>query len=474
MQCLRCGTVLSGRFCHACGFDVLTPSYLCPRCGAGFAGFVCPFCGLPVGSAPYAPQPQSGTALRSAGTVIWSAAMVLFVVLLVAELATLAYTSGLVINGSLAGGPLPIDLYVLAPYPVGASYDVPASVFLAYYTLLVVSIALSYAHSVAKDGRLTVRTFVRPIAELSHRFESRSAIVATGQVFLAIFFFQGAYLFALWLVGFVPEAPTFPGTAPDWYPYFALTNASVYEEFATRLLYVGVPLFLGALALSFGRRGSAPSLGKSRVSLLRHLLGGTITRDSPRSMILLAGVFLLLSSLIFGLAHVPAWGWWKFPPTFVAGLALGYLFLRSGLFAAILFHFATDYLAAMALLTEGNIGALAVLAVVILTFMAFGAVFFGWYLVYVARLAAQLSDRWWPRPQAAAVAAPVAAVPPYMRLPTPPPVAPIPPTYMPPRAPALAPSYGTAPVAYTCPRCGWREARYAEGRFTCLRCGQVS
>src|SRR2546426_12218059 len=121
MMCPRCGTILTGRFCHTCGFDASMPAFICPRCGGGFAGYVCPFCGLPVG-APYVSAPPSRNALGAVGTVFWSIAMVLFVALLVAELAVLAYATGLVVNGSLASGPRFIDLYVLAPFPVGASY----------------------------------------------------------------------------------------------------------------------------------------------------------------------------------------------------------------------------------------------------------------------------------------------------------------------------------------------------------------
>ena len=67
-----------------------------------------------------------------------------------------------------------------------------------------------------------------------------------------------------------------------------------------------------------------------------------MSRKSPRAVLLPASLFLLASSIVFGLAHGPGYGDWKIAPVAVAGLAMGYLFLRHGLHVAIMFHFATD------------------------------------------------------------------------------------------------------------------------------------
>ena len=47
---------------------------------------------------------------------------------------------------------------------------------------------------------------------------------------------------------------------------------------------------------------------------------------------------------MFGFAHSFNWDLYKVLPAFLAGLAMGYLFLKFGLYAAIMFHFFTDYL----------------------------------------------------------------------------------------------------------------------------------
>jgi len=41
------------------------------------------------------------------------------------------------------------------------------------------------------------------------------------------------------------------------------------------------------------------------------------------------------------------------------------------------------------------------------------------------------------------------------------------PTYVP-------PPYGYPPVRFQCPSCGWVEARYDAGHFTCTRCGRTA
>ncbi len=55
---------------------------------------------------------------------------------------------------------------------------------------------------------------------------------------------------------------------------------------------------------------------------------------------------IILSASLFGLAHMSGWSAWKVIPTFLFGVAAGYLFYKKGLHAAILIHFATDYLTA--------------------------------------------------------------------------------------------------------------------------------
>lgn len=424
------------------------------------------------------PQPR-GSVFRSVMSVSWSLSIILFLVLVAVNLAALAYASTLVVDGAMAGGPRYIDLYVLAPYPVGERFDAEASTFLLYFSLVVGAIVAAYVWHGVRDAKATGKAFARPLDQLRARLESRSAWVATGQVFLAATFFQFAFILLVLAAGGDASAPDSGGAVPSWYPYYALANASVYEEFVTRWMFIGVPLAVSAGIL----RGGIVRAGGTPAPAWRHLLGGSLNRDSPRSLVAVAIALALLSSVIFGLAHVPSWGWWKFAPAAVAGFGLAYLFLRHGFLAGILFHFSTNYLGAVALLTEDSLGAQMLLGLLILFIIGFGAVFFAWYLKYGAELTRHVAVSWGlaePRP----TPVPAAPAPLGLRLPPPPPPPPVMygfpppaqgPSQAPSRAPLLAtPPYGTGFLDYRCGRCGWSEARYAEGRLTCLRCGHAS
>ena len=129
-------------------------------------------------------------------------------------------------------------------------------------------------------------------------------------------------------IGFVPEA------------LYAYANAAVWEEMITRMVWIGIPMtVLGLLC----RKKDA----------LKYLVGGF-------GMSRAALILIVVSSVVFGFGHLSGWGLWKVLPTFISGLAMGYLYVRFGVHASIAFHFIVDY---MAVLVDGP---LAILASVIL------------------------------------------------------------------------------------------------------------
>jgi len=473
MNCPRCGTAFEGRFCPNCGADLQPYVYACLRCGAWFGGPACPYCGTPVGEGGLA------SGLRAVGSIVWSIGTIAFLVLIVIDVAAFVYATSLIVPGALAGGPRYIDLYVLTPFPFGVTYDANADVFLLYFALVAGAILAACLWYAVRDARPTAEAFTRPLSDMKGRMESRSAWVATGQVFMAALFFQIVYILFLAVGGVEASPPTGGVPVPDWYLYFALANASVYEELVTRLIFIGVPLFLVAALIP---RARLPA--DWTVPAWRHLFGGTLNRSSPAPLVVAAIPLVIISSIVFGAAHVPAWGWWKFLPSAVAGLGMGYLFVRRGLLAAILFHFANDYLGAAALLTADSFGAQALLGLLLIVLILLGLFYFAWYSVYVVRLAGDLATRWGlrrPSPAPAAAAAPAYAVPlapGSASVPVYVPWAPLGPSAPPPpgtvEGPLGMPWYGGAFVAFICPRCGWTQSRYDEGRFTCLRCGHVA
>ncbi|MFX1511259.1 MAG: CPBP family intramembrane glutamic endopeptidase [Promethearchaeota archaeon] len=130
----------------------------------------------------------------------------------------------------------------------------------------------------------------------------------------------------------------------DFNEIFGLLNASVYEEIISRFALIGIPAFCGVLVFSQKRK----ELGKS--VFWKAFVGGfgmkPVSKVNGKTDGIWQGflIFLIIgSAIIFGLNHVPSWGWWKFGPTFLTGLFLGYLYVEFGIHAAILLHFFIDF-----------------------------------------------------------------------------------------------------------------------------------
>jgi len=240
----------------------------------------------------------------------------------------------------------------------------------------------------------------------------RSAFLETVSIFVALIFFQTIYalflIIAAGIAGIEPGAPALEDW-PRWKLMFSLARASVYEEVIIRIVLIGLPL---CLYRRFPyRRVEGTSLcfhGRSRGSNCDHGPPGEVCR-SPYRRFLLGGGFrigrpefflVIFSAAVFGLAHLAIWDWWKVPPTFVAGLGFGYLFLRKGLHACIVLHFAVDYLLVLVILLKGlPAGAyfafISLSALVFPVFFISGAVEFHRYLRLSMRRARQLLA---PRP----------------------------------------------------------------------------
>ncbi len=126
---------------------------------------------------------------------------------------------------------------------------------------------------------------------------------------------------------------------------FVLASAGVWEEIITRVLLIGVPLAVAASVT-----------GKARS--WRYLLGGFGV--SKLSM-----VFIIIAAAVFGYAHNDGWGISKVIPSFIFGMAAGFLYAKYGLHAAILLHFVNDYLMAFLWLggSEVTLGLLTLLLI---------------------------------------------------------------------------------------------------------------
>jgi len=271
------------------------------------------------------------------------------------------------------------------------------------------------------------------------RKDTSSGLVQLPQIFLAVFFFDYVYAIIVILTGTSPRVPAFQ-SLPDWYQFYIFARASVWEEVAARTLLCGIPLMLAyimahaagaqqtpappkppvpqapypppapappeAPRVAEGTLGSPPmrSLRSdetlmlvtpqrpfpeppaarpvSQAPLTEYLRSRT--KNGLKGYILgggfnigpLEAFFMVGSSLMFGLAHVPGWDIWKLLPTFIAGLGFAYLFLKVGIHAAILLHFSFDYLDLAAGLVPGFD---AMLVFLILLWFAVGAFYFAHY-----------------------------------------------------------------------------------------------
>ncbi|MDI6855522.1 MAG: CPBP family glutamic-type intramembrane protease [Candidatus Thermoplasmatota archaeon] len=224
--------------------------------------------------------------------------------------------------------------FVLIPLPLPL-FQLQGHLLALYYILVVLVILLSFIWLLKSKKRA-------------------DSFITLAQVFLATLFFIEAYYLVLRIFGAGYVVPS-PENLQDH--LFKVTNACFHEELICRVLLLGLPLFfVRAIA------------GKVQ-TLKSYILGGNLKLDAP------ATFFLILSSLIFACAHyLLGWDLYKILPAFIAGLALGYLFLKFGLHISILLHLSFNYLG----LVLGAFGTLAPLIVtVIYTFLLFiGFIYF--------------------------------------------------------------------------------------------------
>src|SRR5947209_6968288 len=103
MQCARCGAIFEGRFCPRCGAPAMavpaaSMGWPCPRCGTLFRGNFCPRCGLPTAAWGYRPPPHPSGG-RSVLSVLWTLALVGFIIFVITDFAALVAAPAFVVPG---------------------------------------------------------------------------------------------------------------------------------------------------------------------------------------------------------------------------------------------------------------------------------------------------------------------------------------------------------------------------------------
>lgn len=390
-----------------------------------------------------------------------------------------------------------VILWLPLPLPDALFVYQDPTLFLGYYGFLIAAITAAVLYHTVWERKSFVAAFTAPLPAIGKRLRSMNGWIATAQAWMAVTFFQVAVIFFLIFSGETPTTPIEVTPANTWVLLFDLANASVYEELVYRLLLIGVPMALGSLLWNATR---ATGQSKPPSHSLRYFLGGHLRKESSNEALLVGWILLFVSSGLFGAAHAPGWGWWKVLPALVAGLGFGYLFLRHGIGAAILAHFATDYISSLS--WEGIAGSGELIDLLFLALALIGAGFFAWYILYAWEHLRDLGRRLTGHKVRPAAVPPVAGgLPQYAPAPGWSPPVPPPPAYGPAPAPLTSwtptatpappsrdptalprdyaptyrmPPYGYPPVRFQCPYCGWVEAKYEAGRFTCLRCGRTA
>ncbi len=125
----------------------------------------------------------------------------------------------------------------------------------------------------------------------------------------------------------------------------SFTLAAFIEEIGYRFFLIGVPLFIVLLI-------TRSSIATSLRALWRPSAAWDVKATSQEEWSLqqshkvLVIILVVFSSLVFGLAHYIAHSGWdvgKISEAALDGGALAYLYVRYGLHAAIIYHWATDY-----------------------------------------------------------------------------------------------------------------------------------
>ncbi|NLI74538.1 MAG: CPBP family intramembrane metalloprotease [Euryarchaeota archaeon] len=431
----------SDKICWSCGFA--NPDYynFCSNCGS-------PLMVPP----PY--QPEKQTTIRNIGRLMGAYSTIPLLIIMVVNVVITLWAIGLVYpNMDLYLHPL----YIVTPWLVTFA-KLGGWSFLFYYIFLAIAISASFFWMMWKSIEPLERELKgEPVKE-------HSPLFIIGTLFMAILAFNILFYAIVSALGSAPSIPDLESPAL-WEIIYGFANASVWEEVVTRILLIGIPLF----SIDSIRRAKAPELNERK--LRQYILGGGLDIGKVEASL------LVFSSIMFGIAHVWSWDLWKIIPAFAAGLAFGYLFLKLGVYASIVLHFAFDFLSVPLAVWPESLTLVLIIGLMSLVWMAVGMPFL---IYYISKALGWVTGRriWPDAPFRARSSAQMNSPPAYSNQEGYPPQQPI---YKQDSnetkyrynsqyrhvAPADPMAFG-----YICPHCGNMEARYEDGKVICTRCGR--
>ncbi|MBS3817657.1 MAG: CPBP family intramembrane metalloprotease [Candidatus Thermoplasmatota archaeon] len=394
----------------------------CPRCGLEMENGRCPSCGYT--TEDVAPPSEGSSPSDSRKDFIKN-----FVTILAASL----FLGYLILNAVMVLWSVNIILpetfvneeviFIVLPIPIGL-FKISGYWFATFYLFLVGTLLLSLI-TIFYTGIKDFFLYFKEV--LSGRFDKiknkdrlESPLLRLVCIFTALLFITYIYLL---LLEFGGRSPTSPGLEdqPIWWQIYSLTRAVVWEEIVVRMAFIGLPML--AYAAIKGKR-----------KLRKYLLGGFgFNSWTP-------AILVLVSSSIFAMAHLPGWDIYKMFPTFIAGLAFGYLFVKDGLHSAIMLHFFWNFMSVPDKVVEISDFNL-YLSLMILFWMIVGS-YYTYY--YIKKLAGWIRGA--PKKEEKKVLE---------------------------QEKREQASYTAGvDIGYVCPNCGYNNARYTEDdKLECERCG---
>ncbi|MFM8659623.1 MAG: CPBP family intramembrane glutamic endopeptidase [Candidatus Nitrosotenuis sp.] len=118
----------------------------------------------------------------------------------------------------------------------------------------------------------------------------------------------------------------------DLIGFMGVSTAPLIEEFAFRILLIGIPLFL-----LYSHRAS----GKLFIKSLWNPSDNLPITNSKKAIILITVI-----GVLFGAAHILSdqWSTGKFAQAAMAGIIIGWIYYKYGFVASLLIHWATNYM----------------------------------------------------------------------------------------------------------------------------------
>jgi len=298
----------------------------------------------------------------------------------------LAFGGYLAATGHMMDG---LAIPTIFPTPVGLMV-LQFTMMVQWHSIMVGAILMSVCVMLIVDTPTMVRDAKRSMSKMElPTLRTDNTWIVIFRMYMAIVGFYFIYNIILIIFGVNQEVPAFD-EQPLWRQLHSFAVASVWEEILTRVLMLGLPLLVFHVIAD-----------RKEASVGRYLVGGGFKIDNA------AFVLVFVSSMAFALAHVSGWDLWKVLPTVISGFAFGYLFLKRGLWAAIILHFTFDYLGMTTdVFLEWGIDITGMFNVFFIFWVLVGLVLLVHYVVIMIDEgpAIMRTALWGPRPEAEAAA----------------------------------------------------------------------